>query len=364
MKLAIIGGTGFLGKYFLEEYGPTFSQIKRLTRTGISLDNVQTGTLSLVKGTLGDQNAIESLVSGMDVLVHAGFDHTYTENIRGIHHILRAVTSPENTIRRVVYLSSYVVYDRNRGDLTEESALSNYCDIYTKEKIAIETIIRESASPVEFIILQPTIVLGSGGNWTKVLAEAAHSEVVKLSDGGATTCNFVHVRDVAHAIERAIKIPAQKLPTPITSFLVTGGRATWKEVLTIHGGAKASGDSPNLLKARIEGTFNGKYGNSFLKNLIIGTLYAPRLRAFMHPALKYAKRRMEQSKLTNKRSPSRSEYGFQGLPKAIQQVEHQVISEKSRRILGYIPTFTLLKIAADISRLIEVNKNETSSLKE
>ena len=349
MKLAIIGGTGFLGKGFLEEYGPIFTQIKLLTRTGNPLKNAQAGALRIVKGTLGNRDAIETLLSGMDVLVHAGFDHTYTENIQGIHNILHAVSSSENTIRRIVYLSSYVVYNRNEYFITETSAPSDYCDIYTREKQLVETLIRESASQIEFIVLQPTIVLGSGGNWSKVLAEAAHSEVVKLSNCGATTCNFVHVKDVAQAIERAVNIPSQEISSRITDFLVTGGMATWKEVLTIHGRMTANSSFQKGIKARVEGTYPGKYGNSVLQNLIIGTLYTPILSALTHPLLKFVKRRIEQSKLTSKNSPAGIQYSFQGLSKAIQQVDHQVVGDKAKVSMSYRPTFSLSEIAAERS---------------
>lgn len=349
MKLAIIGGTGFLGKCFLEEYGPTFSQITLLTRTDTSPNKAQVGSLQLINGTLGNRDAIDSLLSGMDVLVHAGFDHTYTENIRGIRNILYSVNQPENTIRRVVYLSSYVVYDRGKGTITEESTLSRYCDIYTREKIQIEKIIRQAGSLVEFIILQPTIVLGSGGNWSKVLAEAAQSEIVKLSNGGTATCNFVHVRDVAQAIERAVKIPGQHFPAQVTSILITGGKASWKEVLMVHGQIKANGGSTEGTKARIESTYDGKYGNSLLQNFIIATLYTSILRTLTHPVLKFLKRRIERSKLNSPNFTPSIQYSFQGLSKAIQQTDHQVSGEKARATMSYKPSFSLSDIAEERS---------------
>lgn len=352
MKLAIIGGTGFLGKCFLKEYGSTFSQIKLLTRIDTSYDQLLASPFRIVKGTLCSRNAINTLLSGMDVLVHAGFDHTYRENIQGINNILSSVSHSENTIRRVIYLSSYVVYDRSEYSITEQSAESDYCDIYTREKQLIENIIRESKSQVQFIILQPTIVLGAGGNWSKVLVEAAHSEVVKLSNGGSTTCNFVHVKDVAEAILRAVEIPSQKLPNRVTSFLVPGGKATWKKVLSTHGQGGATHRASNDTDPKIEETYNGQYGNSFLQNLVISALYTPAFRIFTHPIMKYAKRRIERSKRSNQNPLPCKEYRFQGLSKSIQQVDHQVSGEKAKSVLGYIPSFTLLDIGTDLSQKI------------
>lgn len=349
MKLAIIGGTGFLGSYFLESYSAQFTQVNGLSRNRNAFEKFNFRPTKIVEGNLGDEVSVSELLRGMDILVHAGFDHDYEENVRGMENIVRAISQEYNTVKRVVYLSSYVVYDQEQKEITEQSPRSNYGDIYTKEKLSIEKLIRESASPAEFVILQPTIVLGRGGNWSKVLIEATNSKVVKLARRGESTCNYVYVKDVADAIYQATVAPSQILPSAVASFLITGGTASWRNVLLSHAGiATQSGQShPSL--PEIEQTYCGTYGNSWLENLTIGTLYSPVFRSIAGPVLKFIKQKINGRKSVNQ-VPGQpvKEYSFKGLSKAIQEAECVVNDDRASSILGYMASYGLSELAADM----------------
>jgi len=361
MKLAIIGGTGFLGSYFLENYAAQFAQVKCLNRNRDVFEKFSFGPTETIEGKLNDEAAISKLLQGMDVLVHAGFDHNYAENVQGMENIIQAIRQKNSTVKRVVYLSSYVVYDRGHKEITEESPQSNYGDIYTEEKLSIEKLIRESASPAEFIILQPTIVLGRGGNWSKVLVEAANSEVVKLSKRGEGICNYVYAKDVADAIYRAVVVMSQKFPCAVNSFLITGGTDTWKNVMLSQAGIALKSGLSQPKSPKIEDTYDGKYGNSWLENLIISTMYSSAVRLIAGPTLKFIKQKINERRPGRQISDqSMKEYSFRGLSMALQRAECVVNDNKAKTILGYEATYGLAELAADMRGNPADNRDKAS----
>ena len=188
MKIAVTGGSGFLGSRFVELHKNKF-------------DNVV--VLNSQNSPLNDLDKLIENTKNIDVLVHTAFDHSYKDNIKGIKNILQ--TCKVNNIKKLIHLSTISVYDPNTvGVLNENSPYTKINDPYSKEKRDIERVIEKHKDDnFDIVILQPTIVYGLGGNWTKYALHACKSKALYLPNNGENICNAVYVDDVANAIYKS-----------------------------------------------------------------------------------------------------------------------------------------------------------------
>ncbi|WP_027390042.1 NAD-dependent epimerase/dehydratase family protein [Chrysiogenes arsenatis] len=215
MRVSVTGGSGFIGSKFIELFADKFKSIKSLDSKSFPLDNYE---------------QILDATKDIDILVHTAFDHNYKNNISGIKNILKACE--QNGIKKLIHISTVSVYEPDaKGVLNENSPYSKLNDPYSKEKRKIEQEIEKYKNRAfDIIILQPTIVYGLGGNWTKYALHVCKAKEVRLSDSGNTVCNAVHVDDVANAIYQSCLSNVK-----FEKFLISGkGTITWKEFYSRH----------------------------------------------------------------------------------------------------------------------------------
>jgi nucleoside-diphosphate-sugar epimerase len=209
MKVAITGANGFIGSRFIELYKNEFEIIK-LTSSNVPLNSLE---------------KIISQTKDCDVLVHTAFDHNYKDNILGIKNILKACEI--NNIKKLIHISTVSVYDPYiEGILNENSSYSTLNDPYSKEKRKIENEIKKyKNSGIDIIILQPSIVYGFVGNWTKYALHVCKSKALYLPNGGEDICNAIYVDDVAKAIYKSClsDVKYEKI------LISNEEKLTWKE---------------------------------------------------------------------------------------------------------------------------------------
>ena len=217
MNLAVIGGSGFIGNAFINRFGVAFENIKVLDSKDAPLDCYK--------------RILDSTV-GIDILIHAAFDHSYKSNVVGINNVLKACNA--NGIKKLIYISSFSVYDPDlTGVVDESSPYSKYNDPYTREKIKVENEINNYKDKrFSVVILQPTIVYGLGGGWTKFAFHAFKSSVLRLPKFGNGICNSVYVDDVASFIYKSCYTDIS-----LDKVIVSGNdNITWKDFYLKHFG--------------------------------------------------------------------------------------------------------------------------------
>lgn len=187
MKIAVTGGSGFIGGRFISLFN----------------DKVEIISLNSKNCPLDNYELIKNATRNVDIIIHTAFDHQYKNNINGIKNILKACE--ENKIKKLVHISTVSVYDPYfAGELNENVKYSSLNDPYSQEKILIEKEIDKlSNKSFDIVILQPSIVYGVGGNWTKYALHACKSKGLILSNNGEFICNPIYVDDVATAIYQA-----------------------------------------------------------------------------------------------------------------------------------------------------------------
>jgi nucleoside-diphosphate-sugar epimerase len=183
MRLAVTGGTGFVGSRLLQALGRSDHQVRALTRRPQS----ECEALSWVRGSLEDTDALHQLVDGVDAIIHvagvinadaAGFE---AGNVQGTANLIDAAKSAG--VRRFVHVSSLAA---------REPGLSRY----GASKARSEALVRESG--LEFAIVRPPAVYGPGDRETLELFRMASRGLILLPPEGRLS--LLHVDDLARLL--------------------------------------------------------------------------------------------------------------------------------------------------------------------
>lgn len=178
---------------------------------------------TVVLGDLDDAAALERLVTGADLVVHAAAKMTGLAwadfqriNVEGTRRLARAAAVQR--CRRFVHVSSIAVYGADApgadgfaeaGVLPDDPAL----DAYSRSKRLAERAVAEElgAGPTEFTIVRPTCVYGPGiASWTLVPLDLLRKKrpILFGLDGGEGRMDAVYVDDVVAGIVAAAQSAA------------------------------------------------------------------------------------------------------------------------------------------------------------
>ncbi|MEC5207452.1 uncharacterized protein YbjT (DUF2867 family) [Vogesella perlucida] len=199
MKIAIIGGAGFVGSHIAEH----------LTRDGHAL-TLATRNRERHKATLiplphaelrecnvHDPAQLAALLAGHDAVIsmvgilhgsRAAFEHAHVQLVEKIVAACHA-----NGIRRLVHISALGA---------SEQAPSDYQQTKGKAERLIET------SGLDYTILRPSVIFGAGDNFLNMFAKLAASAPLLPIGGADTRFAPVWVDDVARAVAASLARPA------------------------------------------------------------------------------------------------------------------------------------------------------------
>ena len=191
LKLAITGGTGFVGSRLIDAAIEAGHTVKALTRR----PQEARSSLDWVSGSLADRGALEALVNGADAVIHvAGVINApdvarfEAGNVTGTLATLAAATA--GGVKRFVHVSSLAA---------REPQLS----LYGASKARSETLVERSG--LDWAIVRPPAVYGPGDKETLELFRMAKLGVVLLPPKGRLS--LVHVDDLASLL-LALAAPA------------------------------------------------------------------------------------------------------------------------------------------------------------
>ena len=208
MRLAITGGTGFVGTHLIDVALAAGHEVKALTRR----EQRERDGIDWVLGDLSNRDALEWLVDGADAVVHvagtisaptaAGFDKG---NVEGTLAMLAAATA--GGVQRFVHVSSLAA---------REPKLS----LYGASKAKAEELVHSSG--LDWAIIRPPAVYGPGDKETLELFRMAKLGLMLMPPRGRVS--VIHADDLARLLLALAPYPA---PSNVLIEPDDGKRGGW-----------------------------------------------------------------------------------------------------------------------------------------
>ena len=208
MKLAVTGGTGFVGSRLLEAAVADGHHLTALARRPVPPRT----NVDWVSGSLDQPDALDRLVAGADAVIHvagvisgrtaADFDRA---NVDGTQATTDAATKAG--VKRFVHVSSIAA---------REPKLS----LYGASKAESEQIVADSGLP--FAIIRPPAVYGPGDRETLELFKMAKLGVVLLPPQGRVS--LIHADDLVRLL---VALATPGAPNGLTIEPDDGRRGGW-----------------------------------------------------------------------------------------------------------------------------------------
>ena len=210
MKLAVTGGTGFVGSRLLEAAVADGHQVSALARRPVT----PRANVDWVSGSLEQPSALDKLVARADAVIHvagvisgraaADFDRG---NVDGTQAMLDAARA--SGVKRFVHVSSIAA---------REPGLS----LYGASKAKSEQLVASSGLP--FAIVRPPAVYGPGDKETLELFKMAKLGVVLLPPEGRLS--LIHADDLARLL---LALAATGAPGGLTIEPDDGRTGGWSQ---------------------------------------------------------------------------------------------------------------------------------------
>lgn len=344
--VAVTGATGFIGGRLVELLAQGGAEVTCLTR-GLANTRLHRAGARIRALDLADPAAVTAALEGIELVFHLAYDWASTEWNSGAMRALIAGCR-ENGCRRLVHISSFVVYESpDEGQVTEDAPPVKASEGYPNTKLALETLlleaVREQGLPA--VILQPTIVYGPFSQpWTMDSADTLRYGTVVLPGQGEGVCDAVYVDDVVSAMILA----AEKPGAVGQRYLISGpSPITWRDFYEgMAQAADAKGPQYWPLEAIARVNARPK-----LVRLLADPERIVRKAAGIGPARKLAEaglrvlpRRLGSKVRTRLFGPAMQRPGFVHVPDPgllrLLQSRAPISSAKARRELGYAPSFS------------------------
>lgn len=234
MKIAITGGSGFVGSYLVPALVRSGHNVRLLTRVKM----VSYPGASCVVGSISSEFDMVNFLDGADAVINLigrfdpPFDEQVESNVTALFHIVNA--AGKVGIKKLIHLSAAAVY----GDLAIKKIPIETDPVdpttpYGLSKFLGEEVLHYShaAYGITPIILRPTNIYGVDSR-TGVLHSMAQSlkekGSISITGDGEQVRDFIHVEDLVSAIMSIVDVP------PVSSlYNVSSG-----ETLTLNDLAK------------------------------------------------------------------------------------------------------------------------------
>lgn len=206
MKIAIIGGSGFVGTNLLFEFSD-LSNVKNLDKRNSSFfPDITTlcdiRNLENLQKELVDQHLVVLLAAEHrdDVTPKSLY---YDVNVQGTKNVLTAME--RNNVKTLIFTSTVAIYGLNKNCPTEEAIADPFND-YGKSKYQAEELCREWVSKDRLnrslTIIRPTVIFGENnrGNVYHLLKQIASGRFIMVGSGNNYK-SLAYVKNVSYFIK-------------------------------------------------------------------------------------------------------------------------------------------------------------------
>ena len=230
MRLAITGGTGFIGNHLLDLALSAGHQVTALTRR----EQPPRDDVQWIAGDLADRSALERLVGEADSVIHvagvfsaSGAAAFEAGNVAGTLAMLAAATA--GGVRRFVHLSSLAA---------REPKLS----LYGGSKARSENLVFDSG--LDWAIVRPPAVYGPGDKETLELFRMARLGLMLMPPQGRLS--VIHVDDLARLV---LELCAPSAPSGVLIEADDGKPDGWTHREFARAVGRAVGTRPSIMSS-------------------------------------------------------------------------------------------------------------------
>jgi uncharacterized protein YbjT (DUF2867 family) len=198
MRVAITGGTGYVGRAIIEKLLRRDHEVRALTRRPERAGTLQDLGVALVSGSLGEPAAIRSLVEGVDAVVHlvgiiveSGRQTFESVHVAGTDAVVGAAR--QLGVPLLLHMSA----------LGAGAAASTR---YHRTKWQAEEIVRTSGQP--HVIFRPSLIAGPGNAALKLMVDMIRfSPAVPVIGDGRYQMQPIWLGDLTEAFALALERP-------------------------------------------------------------------------------------------------------------------------------------------------------------
>lgn len=199
MRVAVTGGTGFVGRHVIEQLLRHDHEVRALVREPKGHGWMRDRDIAVAAGDLESAGALRELLSGTDAVVHlvgviteVGRQTYERVHVQGTRQILAAARTAG--VRKFVHMSAL-------GARPEASATA-----YHRTKAAGEELVRSSG--MDHVILRPSLIAAPGNEVLKMLVNMLRmSPIVPVIGNGLYQLQPIVAGDAAECFALAIEEP-------------------------------------------------------------------------------------------------------------------------------------------------------------
>jgi nucleoside-diphosphate-sugar epimerase len=238
MKALVTGATGFIGMHVVRNLLDGNHFVRIFSRKKEKPEMFEDRNVEIASGDLAHAQTLIDALEDIEVLYHIGEIKNTSKaasekNVRLLEEVLNHVKNKR--VKRLVFVSSITVAGIPStipaNEDTSPGVILN--DQYTDCKRRSEKLLRENTGEVEYSIIRPAPVYGSGSRYLGRVISILNSlgaVGIPFPGNAENLALLIHVSDVASAIYRAGVEPAASGQT----FNLTDGlRHSWREFFEI-----------------------------------------------------------------------------------------------------------------------------------
>lgn len=256
-RIVVLGASGFVGTTLTERLRqrPNAEVIPVIHSAGSAWRLARLG-IPLMQVDVADRAALAAVIAGATHVVNC-IRGPRPVMIDGLRNVLAACRAAG--VRRFVHLSSVLVYgDPPPPESVREAAPAKPQpgpESYGAIKLEQDQMVQEAARRgLASVVLCPPNISGPFSGYIAGIAAAIRAGSFALVDRGEGPCNLVDIRNLCHAIERALEASGAHLDGR-RIFVTDDGEPTWLHVVdglkSIHGVQNAKKLPRATLEARL-----------------------------------------------------------------------------------------------------------------
>lgn len=214
MRALVTGANGFVGSHLVRHLIASGWDVRAMVRRTSDVTLLEGAGDTRVFGDITDVDSLVEAVRGVDVVFHvagaiaaldqAGFDRV---NVTGTENVIAAINGLDEKPRRLVLVSSIAAGGPSPDDRARhENDTPSPVSMYGHSKLGGERALEHLDASVEWVVVRPPVVYGSGDSATMDLYDGVRRGVIWRLSGPPRRLSFVHVHDLVEGMRLAATV--------------------------------------------------------------------------------------------------------------------------------------------------------------